>query len=61
MDKTAELLRSGGYHKTETALAAGYNSLSDAVNAFNETFGCCPGPYPMVTMSQRLFGRNAGV
>lgn len=61
MDKMAELLRSGGYHVTEAALAVGYNSLSDAGSAFHETFGCCPGPYPMVTVSQRLFCRKAGV
>ena len=32
---------------TEAALEVGYNSLSHFSAAFHETFGCCPGLYPL--------------
>jgi AraC-like DNA-binding protein len=32
----------------------GYNSLSHFSQAFHETFGCCPGLYPLATPSQKL-------
>ncbi|MBI2947808.1 MAG: helix-turn-helix transcriptional regulator [Verrucomicrobia bacterium] len=53
MDKAAELLRSGEYNVTEVALELGYNSLSHFSAAFHETFGCCPGLYPLKTPTQR--------
>jgi AraC-like DNA-binding protein len=47
MERAAELLRSGKYNVTETALEVGYSSLSHFSQAFHETFGCCPGLYPL--------------
>ena len=54
MEKAAELLKSGEYNVTEAALEVGYNSLSHFSAAFHETFGCCPGLYPMRTPTQTL-------
>lgn len=48
MERAAELLKSGEYNVTEAALEVGYNSLSHFSAAFHETFGCCPGLYPLV-------------
>jgi len=53
MEKAAELLRSGDYNVTEAALEVGYNSLSHFSAAFHETFGCCPGLYPLKTSTQK--------
>ena len=53
MDKAAELLRAGEHNVTEAALEVGYNSLSHFSSAFHETFGCCPGLYPVKTLAQR--------
>ena len=52
MEKAAELLKSGEYNVTEVALEVGYSSLSHFSAAFHETFGCCPGLYPLKTPSQ---------
>ena len=49
MEKSAELLRTGRYNVTEVALEVGYNSLSHFSQTFHQTFGCCPGLYPMGT------------
>jgi AraC-like DNA-binding protein len=54
MEKAAELLRSGDYNVAEAALEVGYSSLSHFSAAFHETFGCCPGLYPLKTPTQRL-------
>jgi len=53
LEKAAELLRSGEYNVTEAALEVGYNSLSHFSAAFHETFGCCPGLYPLKTPAQK--------
>lgn len=53
MDKAAELLRGGEHNVTETALEVGYSSLSHFTTAFRETFGCCPGLYPLKTRPPR--------
>jgi len=53
MEKAADLLRSGEYNVTEAALEVGYNSLSHFSATFHETFGCCPGLYPLQTPTQR--------
>jgi len=53
MEKAAELLRSGEYNVTEAALEVGYASPSHFSQAFHETFGCCPGLYPLATPTQR--------
>lgn len=53
MEKAAELLKSREYNVTEAALEVGYNSLSHFSAAFHETFGCCPGLYPLKTPTQR--------
>lgn len=53
MEKAAELLKSREYNVTEVALEVGYNSLSHFSAAFQETFGCCPGLYPMATSTQK--------
>jgi AraC family transcriptional regulator len=47
MEKAAELLKSGKFNVTEAALEVGYSSLSHFSAAFHETFGCCPGLYPL--------------
>jgi len=53
MERAAELLRSGKFNVTETALEVGYSSLSHFSHAFHETFGCCPGLYPLKTPVQK--------
>jgi len=53
MERAAELLKSGEHNVTETALEVGYNSLSHFSAAFHETFGCCPGLYPLKTPAQK--------
>ena len=53
MERAAELLRSGKFNVTETALEVGYSSLSHFSQAFHETFGCCPGLYPLRTTTQK--------
>lgn len=47
MERAAVLLRTGKCNVTEAALEVGYNSLSHFTVAFRETFGCCPGLYPL--------------
>ena len=53
MERAAELLKAGEHNVTETALEVGYNSLSHFSAAFHETFGCCPGLYPLKTPAQK--------
>lgn len=53
MDRAAELLRTGKCNVTEAALEVGYNSLSHFSSTFHETFGCCPGLYPLKTPTQK--------
>lgn len=53
MEKAAELLRTGKYNVTEAALEVGYNSLSHFSHTFHQTFGCCPGLYPVVKPPSR--------
>jgi AraC-like DNA-binding protein len=50
MEKAAVLLKSGQYNVTEAALEVGYSSLSHFSEAFHQTFGCCPGLYPLRTV-----------
>jgi AraC-like DNA-binding protein len=52
MERAAELLRAGEFNVTEVALEVGYSSLSHFSAAFHETFGCCPGLYPLKTPAQ---------
>jgi AraC-like DNA-binding protein len=54
MDKAAELLKSGEFNVTEAALEVGYSSLSHFSTTFHETFGCCPGLYPLKTPTQKI-------
>jgi AraC-like DNA-binding protein len=62
MERAAELLRSGEYNVTEAALEVGYSSLSHFSATFHETYGCCPGLYPVATPAQKstLNRRRAG-
>ena len=53
MERAAELLRTGKCNVTEAALEVGYNSLSHFSTIFRETFGCCPGLYPIKTPAQK--------
>ncbi len=53
MERAAELLKSGKFNVTETALEVGYSSLSHFSHAFHETFGCCPGLFPLKTPAQK--------
>ncbi len=52
MDRAAELLRQGELNVTEVALEVGYASPSHFSQTFHETFGCCPGLYPIQTMTR---------
>ncbi|TSA41935.1 MAG: AraC family transcriptional regulator [Verrucomicrobiales bacterium] len=54
MEKAAALLKSRELNVTEAALEVGYNSLSHFSAAFQETFGCCPGLYPLATTTQKF-------
>jgi AraC-like DNA-binding protein len=47
MERAAELLREGRMNVTEVALAVGFSSPSHFSTAFHETFGCCPGLFPL--------------
>jgi AraC-like DNA-binding protein len=53
LERAAELLRTGQCNVTEAALEVGYNSLSHFTIAFRETFGCCPGLYPLKTLAHK--------
>ncbi len=53
MERAAELLKAGEHNVTEAATEVGYNSLSHFSAAFHETFGCCPGLYPLKTPAQK--------
>lgn len=57
LERAAELLKSGKFNVTEAALEVGYSSLSHFSQAFHETFGCCPGLYPLRTPAQKSSGR----
>lgn len=59
MEKAAALLRSGSFNVTEAAMEVGYSSLSHFSAAFHQTFGCCPGLYPMATPTQRAASRES--
>ncbi len=59
MDKAAELLRLGELNVTEVALEVGYASPSHFSQIFHETFGCCPGLYPIRTVTN-LPARDEG-
>ncbi len=58
MERAAELLRSGDFNVTEAALEVGYSSLSHFSLAFHQTFGCCPGLYPLATPTQQVARRT---
>ncbi|MBV8640404.1 MAG: helix-turn-helix transcriptional regulator [Verrucomicrobia bacterium] len=53
MERAADLLRSGQFNVSEAALEVGYMSLSHFSQAFHDTFGCCPGLYPLRTPTQK--------
>jgi AraC-like DNA-binding protein len=54
MERASELLRAGRLNVTQVALEVGYSSSSHFSTAFHETFGCCPGLYPLKTPAQRM-------
>ena len=53
LERAAELLRSGKFNVTQAALEVGYSSVGHFSSAFHETFGCCPGLYPLQMPSQQ--------
>jgi AraC-like DNA-binding protein len=53
MERAAELLRERRLNVTQVALEVGYASPSHFSMAFHETYGCCPGLYPLATQTQR--------
>ncbi len=54
MERAAELLRSGKFNVSQAAMEVGYSSLSHFSQAFHETYGCCPGLYPLRTQTQKV-------
>lgn len=58
LERAADLLRSGKFNVTEAALEVGYSSLSHFSQAFHETFGCCPGLYPLRTPAQTFHSND---
>lgn len=54
MERAAQMLLEGKLKITSIALEVGYSSASHFSTAFHETFGCCPGLYPLRTSSQRI-------
>lgn len=60
MERAAELLRSGKFNVTEAAMEVGYSSLSHFSQAFHETFGSCPGLYPLRTPTQKSSLKQRG-
>lgn len=58
LERAAELLRGGRHNVTEAALEVGYSSLSHFTVAFRETYGCCPGLYPLRTVPAAMTGRR---
>jgi AraC-like DNA-binding protein len=54
MELAAQMLLEGKLKITSIALEVGYSSASHFSTAFHETFGCCPGLYPLRTSTQRL-------
>ena len=54
MERAAELLKSGKFNVTQAAMEVGYSSLSHFSQAFHETFGCCPGLYPLKLPAQKF-------
>jgi len=59
LERAAELLRTREYNVTEVALEVGYNSLSHFSAAFQETYGCCPGLYPLATSTQQSLTKKS--
>lgn len=59
MERAAELLRTGRCNVTEAAMSVGYSSLGHFSTTFQQTFGCCPGLYPLVTPTQKSLGKNS--
>lgn len=57
MERAAELLRAGKMNVTQVALEVGYSSPSHFSTAFHETFGCCPGLYPLNMLSPDVTAR----
>ncbi len=54
MERAAELLKTGQCNVTEAALTVGYSSLSHFSSVFHETFGCCPGLFPLKMPAQKM-------
>jgi AraC-like DNA-binding protein len=54
LERAAELLRSGKFNVTQAALEVGYSSVGHFSTAFHETFGCCPGLYPLQMPAQQV-------
>jgi AraC-like DNA-binding protein len=54
LERAAVLLGEGRLQITQIALEVGYASPSHFTTAFRETFGCCPGLYPLRTATQKL-------
>lgn len=59
MERAAELLKTGRLNVTEAALEVGYSSLSHFSEAFHQTFGCCPGLFPLASAPRRTTGSDA--
>lgn len=58
MERAAQLLQEKKMNVTQVALEVGYTSPSHFSAAFHETYGCCPGLYPLKTLGT---GLNGGV
>lgn len=61
LERAAELLREGRLNVTQVSMEVGYASPSHFSTAFHETYGCCPGLYPLATSTQRARSGSSGM
>jgi AraC-like DNA-binding protein len=60
LERAAVMLGEGDMKITQVAMEVGYASPSHFTTAFRETFGCCPGLYPLRTLPSQVSDQPTG-